>query len=214
MNIVVQPEGNYYDKYSSTNPIERFLMNSFFNSVSKLLPDASVISSVLEAGCGEGHFTHFLRKTYPDASIDAFDVGESALSKAIFSYSEDAVNFNIGDIYNIDSYDSAYSLTVASEVLEHLEHPESALCELLRTSSKYVLVTVPLEPLWRILNICRGKYLKDFGNTPGHICHWSMRRFRKMIISSAGRKISLKMTCSLPWILVLIKKEDILEKGN
>jgi hypothetical protein len=30
---------------------------------------------------------------------------------------------------------------------------------------------VPREPIWRIGNMARGRYLGDLGNTPGHIQH-------------------------------------------
>ena len=38
---------------------------------------------------------------------------------------------------------------------------------------------MPREPLWRGLNMARGAYLKDLGNTPGHVNHWSKRSFHR-----------------------------------
>lgn len=34
---VVQPEGNYYDKYHSTNPIVKWMMKGFKDAISELL---------------------------------------------------------------------------------------------------------------------------------------------------------------------------------
>lgn len=34
---VFQPEGNYYDKYHSTNPIVKWMMKGFMNSIRELL---------------------------------------------------------------------------------------------------------------------------------------------------------------------------------
>lgn len=34
---VVQPEGNYYDKYHSTNPIVKWMMKGFKNDISELM---------------------------------------------------------------------------------------------------------------------------------------------------------------------------------
>ncbi len=63
------------------------------------------------------------------------------------------------------------------EVLEHVPDPAAVLAEMFRVASRWVLVSVPREPLWRGLNMARGSYLRDFGNTPGHLNHWSKRSF-------------------------------------
>ena len=55
--------------------------------------------------------------------------------------------------------------------------PERALAEMARVARGYLLVSVPREPLWRALNIARGAYVRDLGNTPGHLNHWSRRAF-------------------------------------
>ncbi|MCR5790245.1 MAG: class I SAM-dependent methyltransferase [Lachnospiraceae bacterium] len=205
---VVQPEGNYYDKYNSGNPIERKLMNGFFSSAAELLRLAPVgkDASILEAGCGEGNFTAFLRKCYPSNRIDAFDIGETVVESARISHKSENIRFSVGDIYAINASDSAYELVCASEVLEHTEEPVRALSELERVSGRFVLVTVPNEPLWRILNMCRGAYLKDFGNTPGHIQHWNKRKFSQMV-KKTGLKV-VKVRKSLPWLQFLLEKRS------
>ncbi len=43
--------------------------------------------------------------------------------------------------------------------------------------SRHLLVSVPREPLWRALNMARGAYWRELGNTPGHLNHWSRRSF-------------------------------------
>jgi len=63
----------------------------------------------------------------------------------------------------------SYDLTIACEVLEHLEDPGQALTEIDRVTKQSVLISVPQEPMWRILNMARGKYWSDLGNTPGHV---------------------------------------------
>lgn len=41
---VVQPEGNYYDKYHSTNPIVKWMMKGFKDAISELLDSKRSIS--------------------------------------------------------------------------------------------------------------------------------------------------------------------------
>jgi 2-polyprenyl-3-methyl-5-hydroxy-6-metoxy-1,4-benzoquinol methylase len=142
---------------------------------------------------------------FPNAKIAAFDVGEHVVNLA--AQHLDGCDFFCGDIYEISRKNKEFSLVVASEVLEHMEEPERALRELVRVSSNYVFVTVPNEPIWRILNMMRGKYLSRFGNTPGHVQHWSKRSFLKLISDIRGVRI-VKVCRSLPWLLVLIEKCD------
>ena len=73
----------------------------------------------------------------------------------------------------------AFEAVVCTEVLEHLEEPEKALRELLRVTRRWVILSVPREPLWRVLNMVRGAYLRHFGNTPGHIGGFVERNFGK-----------------------------------
>ena len=76
------------------------------------------------------------------------------------------------------SYPSkAFDLVIACEVLEHIMYPAKVLAEAKRLSRRYAIFSVPREPIWRVLNVARGRYLADLGNTPGHINHWSTQSF-------------------------------------
>ena len=81
---------------------------------------------------------------------------------------------NAGDI---PLPDQAFNLVIACELLEHLERPRSAMQELRRVSRGLCLFSVPWEPTWRILNLARGAYWRDWGNTPGHRNHWTRSGF-------------------------------------
>ena len=88
------------------------------------------------------------------------------------------------------------------EVVEHLKYVENVIKELERVGSKYILVSVPREPIWRILNMIRGKYWINFGNTPGHLNHWNSASFISML--KKYFKI-LKVFKPLPWTVVLME---------
>lgn len=205
MSPVNGPSGNFYDKYNTKNPIERMLMKNFFQRVGRLFKLSGVEDGtpILEAGCGEGHFTAFIRESFPASPINAFDISDDIV-KVACSSGLDNVDFHTGDIYHIEAGTSSYRLICVSEVLEHIEKPAEALKELERVSGKYILVTVPNEPIWRILNMVRGAYLKDFGNTPGHIQHWSKRQFIRMIRENTKLRI-VKFQKALPWLQMLLE---------
>jgi len=71
-----------------------------------------------------------------------------------------------------------------------------------RVASAHLLVSVPHEPLWRFLNVARGAYLPQLGNTPGHINHWSKRAFVAML---ARHGEVLEARSPFPWTMLLVK---------
>jgi len=71
------------------------------------------------------------------------------------------------------------------QVFEHLERPAAALSEMARVARRYVLVSVPREPLWRAANVAAGRYLRELGNTPGHIQHFSRRGIATLVGTTA-----------------------------
>jgi hypothetical protein len=88
------------------------------------------------------------------------------------------------------------------EVLEHVPDPEAVLAEMARVASAWLLVSVPREPLWRSLNLARGAYVKDLGNTPGHLSHWSKRGFARLL-ARYGEIVELRSP--LPWTMALLR---------
>jgi len=98
--------------------------------------------------------------------------------------------------------DNEFDSILLLEVLEHLEDPAAALREIFRVARHSVVVSVPNEPLWRILNFMRGKYWSDWGNTPGHINHWSRAEFISLI-SQFGEIISVHSP--KPWTIIHAK---------
>ena len=107
--------------------------------------------------------------------------------------------FESRSIYNLEKDNYSADLVVSCEVLEHLEYPEAGLQALQRVVSQHLIISVPQEPLWRILNMARGRYLW-FANTPGHIQHWSKRGFIRLV----SRYFDIIESRSpVPWTMLL-----------
>ncbi len=66
----------------------------------------------------------------------------------------------------------------------------------------YLLVSVPREPLWRALNVARGAYIRDLGNTPGHLNHWSRRSF-EALLGRYGEVVQARSP--FPWTMLLVQ---------
>jgi 2-polyprenyl-3-methyl-5-hydroxy-6-metoxy-1,4-benzoquinol methylase len=112
------------------------------------------------------------------------------------------IDFRVASIYDLVPERDAAELVVCCEVLEHLDDPGMAMAMLSKLARSYLLVSVPREPVWRVLNMARGKYLGSFGNTPGHIQHWSRKGFLKMLEEHVD---ILKVLTPFPWTVALCR---------
>jgi len=193
--------GNLYDKYGTKNPIARYLMKGFINSVNEMV-SITGSSDIHEVGCGEGCLGIILAKE--NRKVRASDFSQQVIDKAqdIAKSVRVDIHFKVASIYYLIPEKDAAELVVCCEVLEHLEDPQRAMGMLSKLASPYLLVSVPREPIWRILNILRGKYIRSLGNTPGHIQHWSKTSFLHML----GKYVYIvKVLTPLPWIMVLCR---------
>ncbi|MET0003284.1 MAG: class I SAM-dependent methyltransferase [Candidatus Thiodiazotropha sp.] len=192
--------GNTTEKYDSGNPLSRFLVNNFCRAVGDLA--AMVVPrQIFEVGCGEGHITNVLLER-TSAVIDAVDISETILDIARSNIDSPRVSFECKNIYTIDSEARRTDLVVCCEVLEHLDDPKRGLEILADAASPYAILSVPREPLWRVLNIARGAYWRDWGNTPGHLQHWSKSGFIDFV--SQEFEIIEKRSV-LPWTILLAR---------
>jgi hypothetical protein len=74
--------------------------------------------------------------------------------------------------------------------------------EAARVARSAVIVTVPREALWRVLNVARGSYARALGNTPGHLHHWSRRAIVELV---AARAPIVSVRSAVPWTLILAR---------
>jgi 2-polyprenyl-3-methyl-5-hydroxy-6-metoxy-1,4-benzoquinol methylase len=195
------PAGNVYDKYGSRNPIERMMVAGFIARITEAVRLTGA-RTVLEAGCGEGYVSGGLASEPDRARFFAFDLDAKVVAAAKADYPQ--VGFFISSVYDMPFSDGSVDLLIACEVLEHLEEPEKALKEMARVTRGYALVSVPREPLWRILNMMRLKYIGRLGNTPGHVRHWSKGGILKLL---SGWFDIVAVSSPLPWTVCLCRKK-------
>jgi len=190
--------GNFEDKYAARNPIARALVSSFLDAITELFVLAHPRGkSVLEVGCGEGKLANRLIRNAPrPRRYLATDVSLDAISLGLDPRIETAV----ASAYALPFADSSFDIVVCCEVLEHLDEPGRGLAELARVARERVLISTPWEPVWRVMNVARGKYLRALGNTPGHVQHFSRRGLEQL----AATKLHIHATRTpLPWTAIL-----------
>lgn len=193
--------GNVYDKYASSNPVERRLVARFLRCFEELAAMTGA-RTAHEVGCGEGELAARLAQSGMDVrGSDAFaETIEEARRRAAEAGLE--IPFEARAVQQLEAGRDSAELVVCCEVLEHLPDPEAALDKLAELASPWLIASVPREPLWRALNMARGAYLRDWGNTPGHLGHWSKRSF----LSFCERRFELvDVRAPLPWTMALCR---------
>jgi len=195
--------GNSFDKYGSQNPIVKWMMSGFERALSDFVNNCSP-KTIHEIGCGEGYWVFQWKKQGFDVrgcdfSKDVIEIARENASK----YGIKSLIFSQKSIYDLDMKKDKADLVVCCEVLEHLEDPHLALQSLQRIVGQHLIISVPNEPLWRIFNVARGKYLTHLGNTPGHIQHWSKKDLIELI-SHYFNIIEVKSP--LPWTMLLCNR--------
>jgi SAM-dependent methyltransferase len=194
------PTGNTYDKYGSSNPFVRRLMSGFEQCMFDML-DISQPRSIVDVGCGEGVLTEQWAKRTP-GKVVGIDLDDPKLRSEWERRSRPNLEFRTGFGHELDYEDREFDMATAMEVLEHVPDPEAVLGEMARVSARWVLVSVPREPLWRGLNLARGAYLRHLGNTPGHLNHWSKRSFGELL-RRYGEVVELR--APFPWTMALVR---------
>lgn len=199
------PVGTWGNKYDTKNPVKRYLLNRFLDSIKKSVYEvSSEVENILELGCGEGYVTNLVAEAYPDKNITGSDYASEIIEFAKKNNSRTNILYRVDDIYSID-INEKFDLVMCCEVLEHLDYPEKALESIKALNSKYVILSVPHEPWWRLLQMMAGNHITKLGNTPGHINHWSKNKFKKMISEHFD---IIQDNSKLPWTLLLLKNKS------
>ncbi len=196
--------GNVYDKYGTSNPIERRLVAGFMANLDVLV-ERSGAREAHEVGCGEGEVAiRLARRGIRMRGTDAFPaVLEEARRRAAAAGVE--IDFEAVPVEQLVPDRHAAELVVCCEVLEHLDDPGRGLEVLAGLARPWLIASVPREPLWRALNVARLSYVGDLGNTPGHLSHWSKGGFERFL----GQRFEvIEVRSPLPWTMALCRLQS------
>ncbi len=195
------PTGNTFDKYGSTNPVVRRLMAGFHRALDDLWEQARP-RSVLDVGCGEGVLTNLWAERLGEGRVVGIDLDDEKLRAEWATRERPNLELRCEEATSLSFAEGEFDLAAAIEVLEHVPDAEATVAEMARVAERYLLVSVPREPMWRGLNMARGAYWRSLGNTPGHVNHWSKRSFESML-SRHGTVEEARSP--FPWTMLLVR---------
>ena len=185
------------EKYSDQNPVVSFVIGRFFRRLRTVLAELDP-HSVLDAGSGEGEM---LRRGVLPAAVRpvCLDLRPASLAEVAVP------NRVCASVLALPFAARSFDAVTCLEVLEHLDDP-AAVRELARVARRAVVVSVPLEPYFRIGNVLRGKHLGRLGNHPEHVQHWNLRTFRAFL---SGPVAEVRIVEAFPWIIACCRPNQL-----
>jgi SAM-dependent methyltransferase len=191
--------GNHTQKYTARNPAIRWLTERWVANLDgvfqRIAAAPGAPERALEVGCGEGVIADRMQRRWGE--VVALDLPDAGLRAEWRRYP--APRFLHADAHALPFPDGHFDVVVAAEVLEHLPDPVLGLREMARVGRRHLVLSVPQEPVFRSCNLLAGRYLRDLGNTPGHLNHWSRRGFVRFV---AGVAEVREVSSPFPWTTV------------
>ena len=189
------------EKHLTKNPLKkqmvRKLNRKIVDSVGSYISSfESKAPRILDAGCGEGFIDALLVEKFTCVNIVGLEFTNEAIR--IARQMNPSVEYIQGDIAQMPFQDNSFDIVICTEVLEHLEKPESALKELIRVAKKFLFITVPHEPWFCLGNLLVLKNVSRLGNPIDHINHWSKKSFQAFL---QGEMEGWRVSGSFPWII-------------
>lgn len=192
-----------FAKHTNSNPIQRRLIDRFHHVLMGKLGELAP-GSFLDAGCGEGFVAQIISEQFPGLAITGFDFNEPSVELA--RAKNPNATFVPASIYELPFSDGQFDVTGCFEVLEHLHDPLAALRELSRVTSRAVVMSVPHEPYFSLMNAARGKNLdiRPRGSDPDHRNLWTRDAFRAFV----EQELNVAwLGGSLPWTICVGTKK-------
>jgi ubiquinone/menaquinone biosynthesis C-methylase UbiE len=124
--------------------------------------------SILDAGCGMGHYYVSIKKNLPNAVYEGCDVTTRYIEGARKIWKDEPVNFTFGSIGDLPYPDRSFDYVVCNNVILHIPPPVySSLRDLIRVAKSAVIIRTPISNRTYFIKELRN-YDDDLGRKNGH----------------------------------------------
>lgn len=169
-------DSNNARKWEYGNGLYQRVLQRYLDRFGGLLARAAP-RTVLDAGCGEGYVQRGLYARGHRAEWTGVDMSMGAVEYARRQAPES--RWEVADLRATRFAARSFDLVLCSQVLEHIPEPERVRDELARVSTRWLLISVPLEPIFR--SICALTVTTGIGQDPGHVNFWTPSAFRSFL---------------------------------
>jgi len=133
------------------------------------------VESILDAGCGDGFFCHWIRGKTGARRVAGVDISQKRLERARSRYP--GIDYLRGELPALPFKEGEFEVVTCIEVLEHQEDPAAAIKELARLARRFVVVTVPNR--WPLRQTLCPHCLRTFP-TDGHLHSFDEERLEAL----------------------------------
>src|SRR5258708_11549805 len=174
-------EINISDEYKGGDPYDVDLHSPFHlrrisctaHLAGIAMTDCGKHPTLLDIGCGAGHLTEALRKSFPEAEFSALDYSVSAIAKAVDLYPE--IDFVAGNAYCLPYAEGYFDLVVCNNIWEHVPDPLRMLDSIRRVlrHDGYVIISTPSRYRFEnLIRLARGMTIEF--NSQLHVTEYSV----------------------------------------
>jgi len=192
---------NLYDGYY-TKGVKRKRVLSAIDSVReiKTITQSIEINTLLDVGSGDGTVLQEIENAGLAKKISVAEISDSSIEIIKKRGLKSIESIKQFDGYKIPYDDKSFDVSMATYVLEHVEHERMFLKEMARVSN-YVLISVPLE------NTISIKQALKAGEKIGHINFYNLDTFRSILETSGLEVVNIyPYTTSLEYEKLCSKK--------
>lgn len=126
---------------------------------------------ILEVGTGVGVITQAISQRFPEAHVYGMDYSEGMMRSRLFTHGI------VGDAERLHFLDGSFDWIIASDIIEHVEHPERVIAEAARCLKPRgrLLLTTPTPFFVPLLNVTR--YLGLSLSSEKLLNPWTVKRW-------------------------------------
>jgi SAM-dependent methyltransferase len=195
-NEGLRHDSNNLRKWEYGNGIYQRALSRYLDRLGALLLRTGA-GTVLDAGCGEGFVQRAMRARGFSGAWTGVDASAGAVAFAAERAPRDS--WRVGDLRALPDPSASYDVVLCSQVLEHIPDPTHVRDELARVTGRWLLISVPLEPVFR--TACALSIALGIGQDPGHVNFWTPTAFRRFL-EPAGRLVTWERTTAYQLALV------------
>ena len=187
--IFLKPEEiKISDEYAEGDPykVSKYLDSDFhqrrLNCTLELIRnlDSAESLKLLDLGCGEGHFTDKIKKTFQKYDVYGLDYSITSIDYANSNFN--GIDFIVANAYDPPYDDDYFDIIVCNNIWEHVPDPLTllrAVSRILKTDGLLIISTPSRYRLVNLLRACSGKEISFMSNL--HVTEYTIGQIKEQL---------------------------------
>ncbi len=174
------------DQYAKAGPGRRHWDQRDKSALNLIRPFHRII---VEPGCGEGITLEKMHRLFPDRTVFGIDI----LTENIEICKKHGCNVQQGDVYHLPLLSTSVDAVMFMEVIEHLNHPETAIREIHRVlvPGGRLVIVFPNDLIFKIARLIFLRF-DEAAFDPGHVKQWTPDDMSRLLKKNGFTPVFMK----------------------